>query len=106
MTRGETVDLQAITDSRATSGVENGDVLVRFAEAIVGGDEESLRRARDDVTSVMGSEAMIDAAGVASNFQRMVRIADATGIPLGDGLEKYSREVREELGLRSPTFSP
>ena len=74
------------------------------AEAIVGGDEDSLRRARDEVTSAMGPEAMVDAAGVASNFQRMVRIADATGIPLGEGLEKYSREAREELGLRSPTL--
>ena len=103
MTRGETVDLRAITDRGATSGIENGDVLVRFAEAIVGGDGESLRRAREDVTSAMGSEAMVDAAGVASNFQRMVRIADATGIPLGEGLEKYSREVREELGLSEPS---
>ena len=42
---------------------------------------------------------MVDAAGVASNFERMVRIADSTGIPLGDGLEEFSSEVRLELGL-------
>ena len=42
---------------------------------------------------------MVDAAGVASNFERMVRIADATGIPLGEGLEEFSSEVRLELGL-------
>ena len=42
---------------------------------------------------------MVDAAAVASNFQRMVRIADATGIPLGEGLEAMSQEVREELDL-------
>ena len=42
---------------------------------------------------------MVDAAGVASNFERMVRIADSTGIPLGDGLETFSAEVRAELNL-------
>ena len=47
----------------------------------------------------IGEEAMVDAAGVASNFQRMVRIADSTGIPLGDYLEERSAEVREQLDL-------
>jgi len=47
----------------------------------------------------MGEDAMIEAAAVASNFQRMVRIADATGIPLGEGLESRSREVRADLNL-------
>ena len=47
----------------------------------------------------MGVAALIEAAGVASNFQRMVRIADSTGIPLGEGLEQRSEEVRAELDL-------
>ena len=47
----------------------------------------------------MSSEAMVDAAAVASNFERMDRIADSTGIPLGEGLEAMSLEVREELDL-------
>ncbi len=47
----------------------------------------------------MGSEAVVDAAGVASNFERMVRIADGTGIPLGESLAARSQSVREELDL-------
>jgi hypothetical protein len=46
----------------------------------------------------MCDQAMIEAAGVASNFQRMVRIADATGIPLG-GFEEVSQDIRSELAL-------
>jgi hypothetical protein len=47
----------------------------------------------------MGAEAVVDAAGVASNFERMVRIADSTGIPLDDRMSRASKEVREALGL-------
>jgi hypothetical protein len=47
----------------------------------------------------MGVAAMVDAAAVASNFERMVRIADGTGIPLGDRLESLARPVVEELRL-------
>ena len=43
--------------------------------------------------------AMVDAAGVASNFERMVRIADATGIPLDARMEALSHEVRDTLHL-------
>jgi hypothetical protein len=45
---------------------------------------------------------MIDAAGVASNFERMVRIADATGIELGDWFEQRSAGVRAVLELERP----
>ena len=42
---------------------------------------------------------MVDAAAVAANFERMTRIADATGIPLGETLEQPTAEVRKELDL-------
>ena len=41
-------------------------------------------------------------SGVASNFERMVRIADSTGIELGDLLEQASADVRDALGLERP----
>lgn len=42
---------------------------------------------------------MVDAAGVASNFERMVRIADSTGIPLDERMAALSREVGATLQL-------
>lgn len=58
-----------------------------------------LRHTRHGVLETMGPEAMVDAAGVASNFERMVRIADATGIPLDERMAKASKDVREALDL-------
>lgn len=81
------------------SNVEHGDVLVALAEAMVNGERESIRLAREAVAEAMGAQAMVDAVGVAANFERMVRIADATGIPLGDKMEEVTAEVRRELDL-------
>ena len=55
------------------------------------------------MTAALGPAAMVDAAGVASNFERMVRIADGTGIELGDQLNQFSADVRATLGLERPT---
>jgi hypothetical protein len=74
-------------------------VLVAFAEAIVDRDAADIARARERLVDRMGVAAMVDAAAVASNFERMVRIADGTGIPLGDRLESLARPVVEELRL-------
>lgn len=88
-----------MTETGRSSGLAHGDVLVALAEAVVGGDGPAIARARQAVIDAMGVEAMVDAAAVASNFERMVRIADATGIPLGERMESFGREVIDELGL-------
>ena len=79
----------------------HGAELVAFAEAIVTG-AQPLAQSRAAVVEALGPEAMVDAAGVASNFERMVRIADSTGIELGDLLEQASADVRDALGLERP----
>jgi hypothetical protein len=83
----------------ATSGVEHGTLLLAFAEAMVGEDEDALTHARHAVMEIMSPAAMVDAAGVASNFERMVRIADATGISLDARMQALSQEVRDALHL-------
>jgi hypothetical protein len=99
MTKGETVDLRAVTESGRESGIEHGEALIAFAEAIVGRDPAEVARARQRLADEMGVAAMVDAAAVASNFERMVRIADGTGIPLGEQLEARARPVIDELQL-------
>lgn len=93
--------MSALTDQAAAtvSGVEHGALLIAFAEAMLGQDEGWLTQARHAVIEGFSSAALVDAAGVASNFTRMVRIADATGIPLDARLEALSREVRDTLHL-------
>lgn len=95
-------DVAALLGEGAASGVPYEDLLVPFAESIVEGDEERIAQARKSLATGMSPEAMVDAAGVASNFERMVRIADATGIELGAYLENASAVVREALGVTRP----
>lgn len=70
-----------------------------LAEAMVTGSDTEVAAAREAVRDAMGPAALLDAVGVVSNFERMTRIADATGIPLGEGLETLSAEVRADLDL-------
>ncbi len=53
------------------------------------------------ITDPLVEQALVDAAGVVSNFERMVRIADSTGIPLGEQMEVVTATVRDELALDS-----
>lgn len=98
---GTEVDVLALTDGEValTSGVTHGEILLAFADAMVGNDDAALADARHVVAQALGLEGMVDAAGVASNFERMVRIADSTGIPLDDRLALLTQDVRDELQL-------
>ncbi|MCG8589756.1 MAG: hypothetical protein MJE66_10740 [Proteobacteria bacterium] len=93
--------MHAVTDGKAAaaSGVPHAEALVAFAEAALGRDAVALEQARSRVAAELGVEALVDAAAVVANFQRMVRIADSTGIPLDAPLEMLSQDVREELDL-------
>lgn len=98
---GNTFDLQVITEgaNAAPSRVAHGETLVAFAEAVVGEDESALAVARQRVLDELGPEALVDAAAIASNFERMVRIADSTGIPLDDVVYERTADERKELHL-------
>ncbi len=97
---GRTLDVSGVTSGDAAeSGVAHGPELVRFAEAVVGGEEDAIGRARESLRAAVGDAATVDAAGVVGNFQRMVRIADGTGIPLDTPVKLVSADLREELGI-------
>ena len=96
------MDPRAVTDPSAAgaSGVDHAEVLLAFADAVVGDDEAALAAARRTLREEMGAAALVDAAAVASNFERMVRIADGTGIPLDAPLDLLSQDLRAELHLQ------
>jgi hypothetical protein len=81
------------------SGIEHGVLLTTFADAAVKGDSAELTTARDALREAAGSSLLVDAAAVVGNFERMVRIADGTGIPLDGIVVALSNDFREELGL-------
>ena len=94
----EAIDLQAVMDTTQETQIPAGAVLSEFTEAIVRRDP-ALAQIRDRVVSTIGADAMVDAAAVVANFQRMVRIADGLGIPIDDSWRDYSASMRESLGV-------
>ncbi len=95
------IDLQAVAgrEDSAARGIAFGPELMHFAEALARRDGDALARSRAALLQAAGPAVLVDAAGVAANFQRMVRIADAIGIPVDDMQSELGRTVREELGL-------
>ena len=95
------VDLQAVNgNTRAAAvGVEFGPELMQFAEALASRDNKKLASMRQLLLDKAGEEVLVEAAGVAANFQRMVRIADSMGIPVDDMEQELGRAVRAELDL-------
>jgi hypothetical protein len=112
---GARYDLHALTDAEAPApvGVPHERELLALAEAVVDGDEVALAAAREDALAALGPESFVAAAAVAGNFERMVRVADATGIPLDAPLDAISASLRAELGIdaygsaaNTPAVSP
>lgn len=98
---GDTIDLSVLTQDAAAldAGVQHGALLLAFADAFMSREPETLKDARNALAHASSFDIAVEAAGVAANFQRMVRIADATGIPIDDLTSELGTTIREELGL-------
>jgi hypothetical protein len=98
---GSDADLTGISEGAKAgdAGIEHGERLTAFVDAAVQGDPAELATARDALREAAGSEALVDAAAVVGNFERMVRIADGTGIPLDGMVTALSGDIRGDLGL-------
>lgn len=80
-------------------GVPHGDLLVRFAEAVLDPDDAALSAVRAEVSEAMGDPALVDTAAVAALFNAIDRIADATGIPLEPWKAEQTADFRAALGI-------
>ena len=95
------LDLQMINgeDDASTAGISYAAELIAFAEAVAQRGDSALSIARSHLAATGGAGLLVDAAAVAGNFQRMVRIADATGIPADPGTFEAKVDLIEQLGL-------
>lgn len=80
-------------------GVPDGGLLIAFTEAAVRAEFDDLERLRNELVAAVGPDGAAHAAATVSAFSGLVRVADATGIPIDDGLAAVSVEARAELGL-------
>ena len=96
----EALNLNGTVSNEVDSGVEHGDVLLRYADAAVRRAPD-LAQTREALNAAMGPDAVVDCAATIANFQRMVRIADGCGIPLDSFSRRESEKWRDDLGIDS-----
>ena len=100
LAKNREIDIRQVrTEENADDGgIDCGRELNSFVDAFMSHDEAQLSQAREALVNAMGAAGMVEAAAVAGNFQRMVRIADSTGITLG-GFETVTEDLRGELDI-------
>ena len=95
------VDLQLVNgESSDSSKIEYSNELMSFATAVASRDEAELADSRKNLLEASSAEVLVDAAAVAGNFQRMVRIADAIGIPIDSERVPMMQGAVDQLELR------
>jgi hypothetical protein len=100
VTHNRAYDLKTVTGAvQDDGGIPYGRLLVAFAEAVLGGDEEALARARAALSGAISLAGLADAAGVVGLFNAIDRVADATGIPLEAEKLEASADFRAALGV-------
>lgn len=90
------VDLRAVTDPTLDPLLPGGRALLSFVDAALRTPSPTARRVLE---GELGTEALVTAATVVGNFQMMNRVADATGMPVGQGSRRRHADLIEELGL-------
>ncbi|MFT7652553.1 MAG: hypothetical protein ACI9ON_003860 [Limisphaerales bacterium] len=96
-------NLLAVTEgTEVESGVPQGMLLSKLVELTLSGEEPAAQaQVRQDLCEQLSPAGLVDAAAVIGNFQRMVRIADGTGIPLDRPVSVVSAKLRNEIGINN-----
>ena len=92
-------DLDSVTDDQVDSGVDFGHWLRSLTEAAIQNRWDDLATIRDQAGAAMGTQSMVDALVVASGFNGITRVADATGIPLDENTQQMTVDMRESTGI-------
>ena len=91
-------DLQIIHGAQEDR-ISQASELLAFADAYYTHDPDALDAARAELREAVGDAALVDAAGIVSIFDAVVRIADSTGTPLEDYKVEISKDLRQNLGI-------
>jgi hypothetical protein len=97
---GERFELNGVLDGSGLAvGVPHAEPLLRFADAIIDGDAARRADAHTELFRTLGGAVLVDAAAIVASFNAVVKIADATGIPLEDYKAAATQDLREALDL-------
>jgi hypothetical protein len=89
------------SEDSGDGGVENGALLMRFADAVLNGDDAALTAAREEIAKTMGGEALTDTAAVAALFNAIDRVADSTGIEMEVEKAEATADFRANIGVNN-----
>lgn len=98
-------ELQAVMNPQIDSGVEHGRLLGPLVDATISREWEQVETVREECVQVMGAQKTVDAIAVASAFNGITRIADATGIPLDSGPAEATASMRSQLAINDFEYS-
>jgi hypothetical protein len=94
----ENYDLTGVT-GQGTIGVENEETLNAIADAVFYADAGDLEKIRAQAILKIGDQQLTDAFAVASAFNGITKVANATGIPLDARTEEVTVELRQSAGI-------
>ena len=93
------MDLRIVTGAADEVDIEHGALFARFAEAAITGTVTQLAAVREALYRELGSDAVVDAAGVVALFNAINRVADAIGIQFEDSKLERTADLRDHLAL-------
>jgi hypothetical protein len=96
---GALLGLVEATLSGGVPGIGEGPNRSDGANVSNSAGVSEIAKAGDRIRGELGSAALVDAAAIIGNFERMVRIADATGIPLDAPVNVGTESIRADLGI-------
>ena len=81
------------------SRVPHAGLLLELVETVLAEDGSGSETARHRINEILGPAALVDAAGIIASFHAIVKVADATGIPLENAKAQATADLREQLGI-------
>ncbi len=93
-------DFDAIVSARGDAqSVPDAGLLSDYCDAAINGNPARLWATRERLLEALGAPALVDTAATVAIFNAVVKIADATGIPIEDYKIEPTRELRAQLGV-------
>ncbi|MAI56431.1 MAG: hypothetical protein CMP93_04210 [Gammaproteobacteria bacterium] len=98
---GNEYNLNAVNTPSGLAGVEDEHWIRLITELTMTKEWEQLSQTREEAAQIIGEQKVVDTLVVASAFNGITRVADATGIPLDVDTEKNTAQMRTDTGIQS-----
>ena len=98
---GNEYNLNAVNTPSGLAGVEDEHWIRLITELTMTKEWEQLSQTREETAQIIGEQKVVDTLVVASAFNGITRVADATGIPLDVDTEKNTAQMRTDTGIQS-----